>query len=356
MYSIDVNNGLNAAILVMLKDTFEKVITISEISENEKPLFIVKPNFKSKAISRNRSTGDMDFVAKLFLDFTLYVNNDLVASFSKEELIHYENPDSVTLLNILTGASLYLLSPITIPAIAQVAGEHGVDLAEGKLSTMLNEIKTDVKAEKKKLVSFLSTATTDSLIEVASTVSNAKSKYDNFLDCVVVVRTADGIGSGFLVSRNGKVITNYHVVAGEKTVSIRLRNGLTQLAKVEAIDKACDLALLKMEGDNFPWLVLEGDKMSGTGAEVLAIGTPKGLDWSVSRGIISAIRKGKSGIVVVQTDAAINPGNSGGPLIALESGKVVGINSFGYRKDTTEGLNFAIGANEIKKAFPHELK
>ncbi len=91
------------------------------------------------------------------------------------------------------------------------------------------------------------------------------------------------------------------------------------------------------------------------GNDVLAIGTPEGLDWSVSKGIISAVRT-SNGVYFVQTDAAINHGNSGGPLILADSGLVVGINSFGFRKNITEGLNFAVSATEIHKAFPQLLR
>ncbi len=88
--------------------------------------------------------------------------------------------------------------------------------------------------------------------------------------------------------------------------------------------------------------------------EVLAIGSPKGLSWSVSKGIISAVRQ-YGDIQVVQTDAPINSGNSGGPLIDLETGMVVGINTFGFRKDLAEGLNFAVAADEIRETFGRTL-
>ena len=86
------------------------------------------------------------------------------------------------------------------------------------------------------------------------------------------------------------------------------------------------------------------------GDEVIAIGTPMGLDFSVSKGIISSIRK-NDGATLIQTDCAINSGNSGGPLISVSNGKVVGINSFGVSKRISEGLNFAVSVDDLIKRF-----
>lgn len=83
----------------------------------------------------------------------------------------------------------------------------------------------------------------------------------------------------------------------------------------------------------------------------MAIGTPMGLEWSVSKGIVSGVRS-LDGVEYLQTDTPINSGNSGGPLISLESGKVLGVNTFTVKKDIAEGLNFAIASNEIRNAFP----
>ena len=177
------------------------------------------------------------------------------------------------------------------------------------------------------------------------------SKYDDFLNCVVVVRSSHGIGTGFFVSADGYLVSNAHVVEYDPNVSIKLRTGRTILGSVMGIDKDRDLALVKVDGTRYSWLSLGTLDDAGVGSDVLAVGTPEGLDWSVSKGIVSALRNA-GGIKVIHTDAAINVGNSGGPLIALSSGKVIGVNSFTYRKDIAEGLNFAISAEEIGKAFP----
>jgi len=184
------------------------------------------------------------------------------------------------------------------------------------------------------------------------------SKYDDFLNAVVIVRVRDGHGSGFFVSPDGYLITNHHVVENERTVSIRLRNGMTSFAEVLKVDKGRDLALLKMNvTDKCPWLALGSTADTSILDEVIAIGSPKSetLGWSVTKGVISEIRQ-DGGREVVQTDAAVNKGNSGGPLISLASGKVIGVNTFAWRKDETEGLNFAVSANDVRKAFSGVLR
>lgn len=203
---------------------------------------------------------------------------------------------------------------------------------------------------------------TDKNVDVKSSLS----KYDDFLNCIVIVRKSGGLGSGFLITNDGYIITNKHVVENESTVSIKLRDGRTILGSVLSTDPKRDLALIKVEGDHFPWLTLGKITDADIGDEVIAIGTPGvetlaiELDWSVSKGIVSAIRKnldvfGFEGIVVIQTDTPINQGNSGGPLISLKNGKVIGVNSFKTKDKDKEGLNFAVSAEEIKKAFPQYL-
>ena len=126
------------------------------------------------------------------------------------------------------------------------------------------------------------------------------------------------------------------------------------LGEVVARNAIKDLALVRVKGERFTHLTLSNGEHAGIGNDVIAIGTPKGLDWSVSRGIISAVRSDPAARYI-QTDAAINQGNSGGPLIDLASGHVVGVNTFGLRKDTTEGLSFAIASEEALKIFAAQL-
>jgi len=153
------------------------------------------------------------------------------------------------------------------------------------------------------------------------------------------------LGSGFIISPDGYILTNHHVVDGADKIIVRLNDRKSYDAKVIGSDKASDVALLKIDAKNLPTVqVGEGNKLE-VGEWVLAIGSPFGFDHTVTAGIVSA--KGRSlpsenYVPFIQTDVAINPGNSGGPLFDMD-GKVVGINSQIYsRTGGFMGLSFAI--------------
>ena len=158
-------------------------------------------------------------------------------------------------------------------------------------------------------------------------------------------RKAQSLGSGFIISKDGYILTNHHVIAGADEVIVRLTNRDEYVAKIIGSDEASDVAVLKVEADNLPVLEFGDSDDLKVGEWVLAIGSPFGFDHSVTAGIVSA--KGRSlpsdnYVPFIQTDVAINPGNSGGPLFNLE-GEVVGINSQIYsRTGGFMGLSFAI--------------
>lgn len=178
------------------------------------------------------------------------------------------------------------------------------------------------------------------------------SKYSIYFKSIVVIKTNSVSGSGFFITNDGLLVTNYHVVENDASPSIQFNDGTVLIGKVVEVNKQKDLALVKVPV-NTSFLTLETLENTNVGDEVIAIGTPLNYDYSISKGIISAIRVAK-GITVLQTDCAINSGNSGGPLISLDSGKVVGVNSFGIQKNIAEGLNFAITADEIIAEFDIE--
>jgi len=156
------------------------------------------------------------------------------------------------------------------------------------------------------------------------------------------------LGSGFLISDDGYILTNHHVIAEADEILVRLNDRSELMAKLVGSDERSDLALLKIEGENLPHLVLADSDALKVGEWVLAIGSPFGFDYSVTAGIVSA--KGRdlqseTYVPFIQTDVAINPGNSGGPLFNL-AGEVVGINSQIYtRSGGFMGLSFAIPSN-----------
>ena len=172
-------------------------------------------------------------------------------------------------------------------------------------------------------------------------------------------RDAQSLGSGFIVSKDGYILTNHHVIEGADEVIVRMSNRREFVAKIIGSDEASDVAVLKVDADDLPVLEFgDSDKLK-VGEWVLAIGSPFGFDHSVTAGIVSA--KGRSlpsdnYVPFIQTDVAINPGNSGGPLFNLD-GEVIGINSQIYsRTGGFMGLSFAIPiemavdvANQIKE-------
>ncbi|MEE8428079.1 MAG: DegQ family serine endoprotease [Gammaproteobacteria bacterium] len=156
---------------------------------------------------------------------------------------------------------------------------------------------------------------------------------------------ARSLGSGFIISQDGYVLTNHHVIRGADEIIVRLSDRRQLVAEVVGSDARSDVALLKIDAKDLPVAKIGDSSKLDVGEWVLAIGSPFGFDHSATAGIVSA--KGRSlprenYVPFIQTDVAINPGNSGGPLFNLE-GKVVGVNSQIYsRTGGYMGLSFAI--------------
>jgi serine protease Do len=161
-----------------------------------------------------------------------------------------------------------------------------------------------------------------------------------------------GLGSGFIVDKNGLIVTNRHVIKGADEIQVTLENKQKYKARVVYEDPKTDVALIKINGGNFPVAELGDSQALEVGDWVLAIGNPLGLTQTVTAGIVSA--KGRSlGISdvrdFIQTDAAINVGNSGGPLVNID-GRVVGMNTaIASGSGGNIGIGFAIPANTLKK-------
>lgn len=153
------------------------------------------------------------------------------------------------------------------------------------------------------------------------------------------------LGSGFIISSDGYILTNRHVVRGAGRIVVKLANRQQLIAEVVGTDQYTDVALLKVDADGLPTVTIGDPDTLAVGAWVLAIGAPFGFETSVTAGIVSA--KGRTlaseqYVPFIQTDVAINPGNSGGPLFNL-SGEVVGINAQIYsRTGGYQGVSFAI--------------
>lgn len=157
-----------------------------------------------------------------------------------------------------------------------------------------------------------------------------------------------GVGSGFIISADGFVLTNAHVVEGADEVYVTLTDKREFKAKIIGVDKRTDVAVVKIDGKDLPRLIMGDPSKLRVGEWVIAIGSPFGLDNTVTAGIISAkARDTGEYLPLIQTDVAVNPGNSGGPLINMR-GEVIGINSQIYsRSGGYMGISFAVPIDEV---------
>jgi len=178
---------------------------------------------------------------------------------------------------------------------------------------------------------------------------------------VVQVRTPGGLGSGFIINEEGYLITNFHVIENETQISVEVyqqdsgqleRKSYKQI-KIIAINKFADLALLKIEDKDspqFPKVPLGDSDALAVGERVFAIGSPLGLERTVTEGIVSTKTRPMQGELYLQTTAQINPGNSGGPLFNLR-GEVVGVTNM--KITFGEGLGFAIPVEAVRFFLGH---
>jgi S1-C subfamily serine protease len=159
---------------------------------------------------------------------------------------------------------------------------------------------------------------------------------------VVTVETKDGHGSGFLITNDGNIITNAHVVGDQATVKVKFEQGFSLDGQVVKVNRDFDVALIKVAGNDLPALSMGDDAGLQLGEELFAIGTPldEDLGQTVTRGIMSG-RREFEGRKYLQTDVSINPGNSGGPLID-ENGKVVGVATMKVEATGIEGIGFGV--------------
>lgn len=167
----------------------------------------------------------------------------------------------------------------------------------------------------------------------------------------------DSLGSGVIVSSDGYIITNYHLIANLNEIEVGLKDGNSYVAQLVGIDPDIDIAVLHIEASDLPAMTSANDKHLEPGDVVFAIGNPFGLNRSTTMGIVSAIGRDRLGLHgferFIQTDAAINPGSSGGAL-SDTSGKLVGINSaLFYRQHgiTPQGIGFAIPAGLAMSSY-----
>jgi len=190
-----------------------------------------------------------------------------------------------------------------------------------------------------------------SLQKEISLLKSAEGDFSGIIEdavkAIVSVATDKAMGSGFFVNSDGYVITNYHVIEDGDVINVLTYENEIIPANMVGFDDVKDIALLKVSGDYEIIELGDSDDLQ-VGNNVIAIGNPLGLSFSVTEGIISALkREGPSGLKeYIQTDVSLNPGNSGGPLIDIE-GKAVGVNN--YKIGGAESLGFALEINSVKE-------
>jgi serine protease Do len=196
---------------------------------------------------------------------------------------------------------------------------------------------------------------------VASPARSVRELVNTIGEAVVQVRTPSGLGSGFIINDEGFLITNFHVIEGETEISVEvyhqrgedLDRKTYKQVRIVAINKFADLALLRIEDKDSPkfkYVSLGSTDGLSVGDSVFAIGSPMGLERTVTEGILSTKTRPMGGELYLQTTAQINPGNSGGPLFNM-AGEVIGITNM--KITFGEGLGFAIPVEAVKFFLNH---
>lgn len=259
-------------------------------------------------------------------------------------------------------ASLLLIAVLAVvPAFAQVAPDAtplSAASSPEKLSASFAEVAKKVGS------AVVSIDTKGKAPEVTTRGDSTPGDSDDIMEFFrrqMPRRPAYSVGSGFFVDKSGHILTNFHVVEDAAKITVKLDSGEEFAAKVIGVDEETDVAVLKIEtGRDVPFVKLANSDQVRVGDWVLAIGSPFGLNRSVTAGIISQTNRETPSTSVfqkfIQTDAAINRGNSGGPLVNM-SGEVIGINSqIATSTGDYNGVGFALPSNEAGYVFNQILK
>lgn len=219
------------------------------------------------------------------------------------------------------------------------------------LSGDLSDKTTEIASLNKDLLQ-VKTDSKEQLGELENKVRTLKSANQDFsevieevIPAVVSINTNIGSGSGFFVRTNGYIVTNYHVIDGATAASVTDSNGKNYAVRIVGFAKKADIAVLHINETGFKKLNFANSDGVKVGEKAIAVGSPSGLDYTVTQGIVSAVNREVNGNTYVQIDVAINPGNSGGPLINID-GEAIGMNTL--KISGTEGLGFSLEADYVK--------
>ncbi len=208
----------------------------------------------------------------------------------------------------------------------------------------------------------LTQAVLPSVVSIDTAGTSNEHVRDRYGRTFIRKKSTSGEGSGIIVSKEGHIVTNHHVIANKDSVKVTLNNGKKYLATLIGEDPSLDIAVLKLRSnDTFTPLSFGDSDKALVGELVFAIGNPFGYEGTVTQGIISAKERSlsESQRDLLQISAAINPGNSGGPLVDIR-GQIIGINSAIFSSDSKnpgfQGIGFAIPANDVKRTLSDILE
>ncbi len=360
LYVIDCQNSVNQ--LMSYYSTNPNLITAIYLGKARKKLNNAMlqmqsiPAYINKPIYENYKYSRVEIEAQKILKAKCYVIDCIENSYFSRD-VSFTQKDNFTVLYGLNENDTRLSSDTNSEQELEEWEKTGIVVTT---SDIVEHCKISSVADKKPIS--LKAVEDEMRINESSIIERRQASnftlFDPKFECVVVILNPAGrISSGFFVKPD-IVLTNYHAVEGVKYVEIKTYGKQETFGKVERFDIRLDLALIKVQARGKPVKFYAGNGIS-PGDTVDAIGHPKGLEFSMTRGVISAVRKIPSiyapdadDVLFIQTDAAVNPGNSGGPLFLGE--EVVGVNTQKLVKTDIEGLGFAIHYSEVLKFIEGE--
>jgi S1-C subfamily serine protease len=347
-FKLSVGAAMKQALTKELEASFTEVATVARLSAEDTSDFYALTGVNWIPVRPDGPGYAYRLGVRLVL--VLRQGRAVVADYREETSVAFHPPAQAQAAALAESATLFALAPITEPMKNDAFGKEIEKAAHEGIEDVMHRLGKDMANDSR-----LELAAAMGPVQESAAPSGAPSPYDKFMNAVVVIKTAGkGMGSGFFVSKDGMIITCSHVVGDAAKVEVKDRGGHIFDGEVLDRSKERDLALIKVMGSDFATLPLAAGGMPTVGREVIAIGTPEGLSWSVSKGIVSALRSMRSA-KVVQTDASFAHGSSGGPLIDLATGRVVGIASLTMASGPGSSVNFAIAAEEVQKAFGPKL-
>ena len=260
----------------------------------------------------------------------------------------------IIILAVITSYQTYLYFEVKedITNINTGLVTHGTEI--NNINSELTGLKSQTQQQLGIINEELETSS-ENIIDLKEDISDIQIRSKDFssiveevLPAVVSVITDKSQGSGAIISENGYIVTNYHVIEGASRVKILTYNNKNYAAQVIGFSRNTDVALLKIEENNLQFLDFGDSDEVKVGEHVIALGNPLGLSFTVTEGIISATeREGPNGLkAYIQIDVPINPGNSGGPLVNIKK-EIIGITNF--KIGGFESLGFAIDSDHIKE-------